>query len=140
MDYDKLIEQLKRRGLSNGNALGPHSGLYDIAADAIETLRAELETERAHRIHAEQHADAFLRDCEQLNAELERVTAERDGAVKQLHGYCPACKNYTTNHNKGPCEMCKHEYYQYQDIDAEDNWEWRGIQKDDGHEAADRKR
>lgn len=56
MDYDKLIEQLRRRGLSNGSALGPHSGLYEEAATAIETLRADLA----------------------------RVTAERDGAVQDL--------------------------------------------------------
>lgn len=56
MDYDKLIEHLRRRGLGNGSALGPHSGLYDEAATAIETLRADLA----------------------------RVTAERDGAVEDL--------------------------------------------------------
>ena len=56
MDYDKLIEHLRRRGLGNGCALGPHSGLYDDAATAIETLRAELA----------------------------RVTAERDGAVEEV--------------------------------------------------------
>ncbi len=56
MDYDKLIEQLRRRGLSNGSALGPHSGLYEEAATAIETLRTDLA----------------------------RVTAERDAAVEQL--------------------------------------------------------
>lgn len=56
MDYDKLIEQLRRRGLSNGSALGPHSGLYEEAALAIETLRADLA----------------------------RVTAERDGAVEAV--------------------------------------------------------
>lgn len=56
MDYDKLIEQLRRRGLSNGSALGPHSGLYEEAALAIETLRAGLA----------------------------RVTAERDGAVEAV--------------------------------------------------------
>ena len=38
-----------------------------------EKLRAELEQERANRLHAEQYADAFLDDCKQLNAELERV-------------------------------------------------------------------
>ena len=42
MDYDKLIEHLRRRGLSNGSALGPHSGLYEEAALAIETLRDDL--------------------------------------------------------------------------------------------------
>lgn len=57
MDYDKLIEQLRRRGLSNGSALGPHSGLYDEAATAIETLRADLA----------------------------RVTAERDAAVDCIY-------------------------------------------------------
>ena len=64
MDYDKLIEQLRRRGLSNGSALGPHSGLYEEAALAIETL----------------HAD------------LARVTAERDAAVEDLHRLVPAWK------------------------------------------------
>ena len=59
MDYDKLIEQLRRRGLSNGSALGPHSGLYEEAALAIETLRADLA----------------------------RVTAERDAAVKDLNEF-----------------------------------------------------
>lgn len=29
MDYDKLIEHLRRRGLGNGSALGPHSGLNE---------------------------------------------------------------------------------------------------------------
>lgn len=56
MDYDKLIEYLRRRGLGNGSALGPHSGLYDDAATAIETLRAALA----------------------------RVTAERDAAIKDI--------------------------------------------------------
>lgn len=34
----------------------------------------------------------------QLREELARVTAERNAEVKQLHGYCHACKNYTKNH------------------------------------------
>ena len=64
MDYYKLIEHLRRRGLGNGSALGPYSGLYDEAATAIETLRADLA----------------------------RVTAERDAAVEDLHKLCPAWK------------------------------------------------
>ena len=36
-----LIEQLRKRGLSNGSSLGCHSGLYDEAADMIETLLQE---------------------------------------------------------------------------------------------------
>ena len=61
-----------------------------------------------------------------LQAENEKLKAERDLAIKLLRGYCPACKNYTPNHNEGACAECKHEYFQYQSADARDNWEWRG--------------
>ena len=71
---------------------------------------------------AHEAADAL----EQLQAENERLKAERDLAIKQLRGYCHACKNYTPNHNDGPCAGCKHEYYQYQNADAKDMWDWRG--------------
>ena len=94
MDYDKLIEQLRRRGLSNGSALGPHSGLYEEAALAIETLRADLA----------------------------RVTAERDGAIKDLNEFlsmdelCPI-----------QCEWCK-----WKDTFCDGKTpEWRGIRKED---------
>ena len=43
MDIEKLIEQLSARGLSNGSSLGYHSGLFDEAATALSTLRAENE-------------------------------------------------------------------------------------------------
>lgn len=67
----------------------------------------------------------------ELRTELSRVTSERDAAVEQLRGYCPACKNYTENHCEGPCEDCKHEYYQYRSKKAMDNWEWRGPKKEE---------
>ena len=41
MDYDKLIEQLNARGLSNGSSQGYHCGLYDEAATALSTLQDE---------------------------------------------------------------------------------------------------
>ena len=94
MDYDKLIEHLRRGGLGNGSALGPHSGLNDDAALAIETLRADLA----------------------------RVTAERDGAVKDLNEFlamdelCPI-----------QCEWCK-----WKDTFCDGKTpEWRGIRKED---------
>ena len=37
----ELVEQLRKRGLSNGSSLGQHSGLYDEAADLIEALLEE---------------------------------------------------------------------------------------------------
>lgn len=63
---------------------------------------------------------------QELKGKLEQMTAERDAAVKQLHGYCAACKNYTQSHCDGPCEECEHEYYIYRTSDARDNWEWCG--------------
>ena len=101
MDYDKLIEQLNdwnEKYISN--LCGDRTikcEEYCIKDDCLivkaatalsalqaenEKLRAELEQERAHRIHAEQHADAFLKDCERLDADLARVKAERDAAVR----------------------------------------------------------
>lgn len=86
MDIEKLIEQLNARGLGNGTSLGYHSGLFDEAANAIETLQAENE---------------------KLRTELEQVKAERDAAVKDLNEFlsldelcpiqCKWCKWENTN-------------------------------------------
>ena len=38
--YKKLIEDLRRHGLTNGSSLGHHTGLMDEAADAIMSLQA----------------------------------------------------------------------------------------------------
>lgn len=65
----------------------------------------------------------------QLREELARVTAERDAAVEQLHGYCFACKHYTPYHNDGLCATCKHERARFKPWDAVDRWQWRGPQK-----------
>ena len=106
MDIEKLIEDL--RGLLKqygekipyGELVGapwPYSRSGDLvwqdpepyfieqAATALSTLQAEneklrdeMKQERAHRLHAEQHADAFLEDCKRLNAELEQVKWENN--------------------------------------------------------------
>lgn len=44
--YKELIHSLRRNGLSNADTLGHHSGLYELAADAIEKLQADLDTIR----------------------------------------------------------------------------------------------
>ena len=65
-----------------------------------------------------------------LQAENEKLRAELDAAIKQLHGHCPACTHYTPNHNEGPCQTCKHEYYHLLNNESFDNWKWRGPQKE----------
>lgn len=67
-----------------------------------------------------------LKNCQTEN---EKLKAERGAAIRQLRGYCNACKNYTPNHNEGPCEGCKHEYFQHWNADLRDNWEWRGVKE-----------
>lgn len=66
-----------------------------------------------------------------LRAENEKMRADLDAAIKQLHGHCPACTHYTPNHNEGPCRTCKHEYYHLLNNESLDNWEWRGPHKED---------
>lgn len=102
----------------------------------IEHMRQEAADYRGGRTLGRAFADAedvldeAASALEQLQTENERLKAERDLAIKQLRGYCHACKNYTPNHNEGPCEGCKHEYYQYQNADARDNWEWIGVKEE----------
>lgn len=67
----------------------------------------------------------------ELRAENEKLRAELDAAIKQLHGNCTACKHLTPKHNEGPCRTCKHEYYHLLNNESMDNWEWRGPHKED---------
>ena len=103
MDIEKLIERLR----SHRGAL--FEMLYkqdmDDAATALSVLQAENET---------------------LRAELEQVKQERDVAIEQLHGHCPACAHYTPNHNEGLCRFCCFEVARNTNVEINDNWEWRG--------------
>lgn len=125
-----IVRQLREENKNLKQAFGD-----TFACDLMDKLR-KAENELA-RVTAERDAlrmnppveiqtDAFA-----LAVDLAQVTAERDAAVEQLHGFCPACQNYTANHCEGPCELCEHEYYKYRDSNARDNWEWRGPQKEE---------
>lgn len=103
MDYNKLIEDLH-------DTAKLQIGMYHTQNEEIIESAAEC--------------------IKELISRSEKAEIERDAAVEQLHGYCAACKHYTPNHCEGPCDSCKHEYYQYVDHNAKDNWQWRGIKEE----------
>ena len=119
MDIEALIEKLNQYSQSS-IAYKMGGEFADACVDAVSTLFV-LQSENEK-----------LRDeLERVKKRIEIVEFQRDAAIKQLHGHCPACTHYTPNYNEGPCAGCKHEYYQYQNIDARDNWQWRGPHKED---------
>lgn len=127
MEIEKLKDMLY-------NATGGSVGIqmcHD-AADVIEQLQAENENLlwMQKKYQPKEHWETLNEAVTNLRTDLTRVTLERDAIIKQLHGYCPACSHYTSNCNEGPCDRCKHDYFQYQDIEAEDNWKWRGVEKE----------
>ena len=98
-----------------------------------EKLRAELNDLKSKwdKYQPREHWETLNELCENLHDELEKVKAERDAALEHLHGICSACKNYSPYHNRGKCRFCAYEPARDKDAEANDNWEWRGPQKED---------
>jgi len=79
--------------------------------------------------HARQDVSALLAKVKRLNAEKERLTRERDAAIKDLrelsfyhHSPCKYCRDKETGTNDDPCCTCKNDKnYPI--------WEWRGVQE-----------
>ena len=118
MDIEKLIEQLKSLEACaygyhiNGEVLGMNcSDFEQVMVDAADEI-ANVPTLQAEN--------------KKLRAELEQVKRERDVAIEQLHGHCPACAHYTPNHNEGPCQFCCFEIARGTNVEINDNWKWRG--------------
>lgn len=111
MDIEMLIEQLRWwADHCDRTNYGCHARTFLLdAATALSTLQAENE---------------------KLRAELEQVKRERDVAIEQLHGHCPACAHYTPNHNEGLCRFCCFEVARNTNVEINDNWEWRGQKED----------
>lgn len=133
MDIEKLIERLKiEAGTFEPNSFAQNM-LMD-AATALSTLWAEnkrlksLLGESGQDLWSKenQRADRLEAENKKLRAELEQVKQERDVAIEQLHGHCPACAHYTPNHNEGLCQFCCFEIARGTNVEINDNWKWRG--------------
>lgn len=147
MDIEKLIEQLKNLEACaygyhiNGEVLGMNcSDFEQVMVDAadeianVPTLQAEnkrlksLLGESGQDLWSKenQRADRLEAENKKLRDEVEQVKRERDVAIEQLHGHCPACAHYTPNHNEGLCRFCCFEVARNTNVEINDNWEWRG--------------
>lgn len=133
MDIEKLIVSL--RSPSWQDLEDPDAPLLEDAAHALSTLQAENErlknklSELAHLPCDEPgigERTRLMAENAELRAELEQMKRERDVAIKQLHGRCPACAHYTPNHNEGLCRFCCFEVARDTNVEINDNWEWRG--------------
>lgn len=102
MDYDKLIERLNTDAKDWAGDRYIKRDLQD-AAIAIETLRADLA----------------------------RVTAERDGAIKDLKKWniCATCGHYSPYGKKSNCKI-KSAYISGGNWAGCSEWEWCGIKED----------
>ena len=105
MKVKELVKALMRCGLTNGTSLGYHSGLYEQAASALESMQEELD----------------------------RVKAERDAAVEDLKkaifddctNFCTFCAHQNPKLEAPYClaYFCEN-----------DEWQWRGLEGRIPHE------
>lgn len=105
MEVKELVKALMRRGLTNGTSLGYHSGLYEQAASALESMQEELD----------------------------RVKAERDAAVEDLkNAIFDDCTNSCTfcahQNPKLEAPYCLAYFCE------NDEWQWRGLEGRIPHE------
>ena len=147
MDIEKLIEQLKNLEACaygyhiNGEVLGMNCSdfeqvLVDAADEIANVPTLQAENKRLKSLLGEsgqdlwskenQRADRLEAENKKLRDEVEQVKRERDVAIEQLHGHCPACAHYTPNHNEGLCRFCCFEVARNTNVEINDNWEWRG--------------
>ena len=146
MDIEKLIHCLQccaRVDAHNGGCddcgleyCGPEcQQLCGTAATALSTLQAENEklrneVERQRRSaddrkHLYENAErAYMK----VVAELERVTAERDAAIKEIFHWtgCPACKHWDSADN-----WCNKHDRSADSCDGCYTPEWRGLHKEE---------
>lgn len=101
---------------------GSNPNILDYVDDASEAIKELLIENQSLRIAA----NGFKDQAKKAEERAEKAKMKLDSAIEQLHGYCHACKNYTQNHNEGPCKTCKHEYFHCRDEKAVDNWKWLG--------------
>lgn len=96
----------------------------------VKELRDELKKTKAERDKNAEYLDIVAQNIADLTGAVIKMEQERDEAVAQLRGYCPACKNYTANSVDEICISCKYGHSLFPYNAANDNWEWIGIMEE----------
>ena len=128
MDVEKLIERLKSDAADwNGDRYIKRDLLE--AAESLEKLQAENESLK-NKLHDSYQGHLLDVVIPRMQAELEKVKAERDAAVECIPHECKTCVYHkvffngcTPDHDcTNPDGGCSNNY---------DRWRWRGPQKED---------
>ena len=131
MDYDKLIDRLNTKLQSYASYTDSEfAHVIEDAALAIETLRAENERLRNEAEGMRSNWYKSVEKIKNLQADLARVTAERDGAISDL---TYIARTYPVDLcDDLVCQYCKH----YPNVNTgcpgwtdNDCFEWRGIKE-----------
>lgn len=122
-NYKELIDTL--RDLTHGIVRISNGSVLRAAADAIETLTAELAEER--------HRHDRLQDWDRgLTENLEKIKAERDAAVKCLEDAhaCETCQHMDAHPDCNvECLGCQKDC-QCRDCRDGSNFKWKGAKED----------
>lgn len=105
-DVEELICLLKSRGLSNGSALGHHSGLCDEAADVLSALQTENKQIRAELGRVKR---SFGQICDYIDSEgyLRKQFCENGDPDSEPY-VCPSLKEHPGYVDSDDCEVCDH--------------------------------
>ena len=138
----KTPEEIKR-GLEccntfNACSICPYEHIVDtehgwgcVVIRNADTLAYIQQLER-ERDEARNDLDTLNYANTELHGAYEAMKRERDAAVEAAHGVCKACIHYNGHYPPGDImSCCKFEecLYGMDEWDAEDHWQWRGVQK-----------
>ena len=114
MDYDKLIRRLRndadafRNGETLGRVFADQEDVLDNAATAIKTLRAENEELRGKVEDA--RLEGYAKGLGEMSADLARVTAERDAAIKKFEAEKEDFLDYALSGTQNAAPFCRNRH------------------------------
>jgi len=103
----------------------PDGNLYRIGSGDTSEKYFKENNNAEFIAHARQDVPALITEVKRQNAEIERLTIERDSVVADLRASapCKCCKHYDETLRGFPCSKCSEKVG-----NQCSDWEWRGVQ------------